>query len=980
MSHKLFRQNLLRIGIPAAVFSVLLLMAVSFYVHRSLPLKQEASDLSKNATSQFFKLPIQFEYNDGQTAAMVRYLTRGPGYTFYFTPQEVVMVLKNGQQSDLSPAVLKMRFVDANSNPTIKGIDELRSKSHYFIGNDKNHWRSNIPNYRKVAYQDLYPGIDAIFYGNLDQLEYDICVAPGTNPSLARFSLEGAEELAIADDGSLRIRLRDNQELRMQKPFVYQLISGEKVSIEAQFSLLAKNEVGFKIGNYDEGQDLVIDPVLVYSTYLGGSGADTGIGIAVDDSRNMYVTGQTSSTNFPLMNAFQATFGGATDAFITKFDETGTTLIYSTYLGGTANDGGAAIAVDGAGNAYITGNTSSSNFPVLNAFQPALAGVEDAFVAKLDASGALVYSTYLGGALSDRGNGIVVDSSGNAYVTGQTSSIDFPVLNPFQAALAGGSDAFLTKFDSTGSALVYSTYLGGTANDVGNAVTVDRSGNAYVTGQTASTNFPVLNAFQAAALGGGNDAFLTKFDRTGSALVYSTYLGGTGNDTGNAISLDSSANVYLAGTTNSTNFPVVNAFQPAVAGSSDAFVTKFNAAGSALIYSTYLGGSGIDTGTGIAVDQDGSAYVTGLTFSANFPTQNPFQAALQGSRDSFVTKFTVDGSSLVFSTYFGGTGVGSAGGIAIDSAGNTYITGGTNATDLPVTTDAFQPANAGGIDTFVAKFAIGTPVVLSISPRFGPESGGTAVVITGVNFANTTAVDFGGIPAAFVIDSDTQITAISPPGTGTVPVTLTGVGGTSAPSVAGQFSYQAVTATNLFVVPNPAAFGEAVTLTAVITPPSVVGTVSFFDGTTLLGTVSLSGGTATLTVSSFSIGSHSLTAVYSGASNFEDSVSLPVILTVNSSIAPPSHLRGKQEANRFLSQTEFANHLTWDAPSQGLPPASYKIYRDASLKHAIATISSDERLEFVDRNRRKNKTYTYYVVSIDQFGNRSTPAVVRVKG
>ena len=405
----------------------------------------------------------------------------------------------------------------------------------------------------------------------------------------------------------------------------------------------------------------------------------------MDSSGNAYVTGSTNSSDFPTMNPFQPNLGGATNAFVTKLNAAGSALVYSTYLGGSGPDQGDGIAVDSSGDAYVTGSTESSNFPVVNAFQSTFGGgLSNAFVTKFNASGSvLVYSTYLGGTGQDHGVGIAVDSSGNAYVTGSTQSSDFPVVNAFQSANgegAGHSSVFVTKFNPSGSALVYSTYLGGsgcningssgTGNDDGFAIAIDSSGNAYITGSTSSSNFPTMNALQPTFGGtcGGINGFVTKFNASGSALVYSTYLGGAGVNSGNGIAVDSSGDAYVTGQTNSTNFPTMNPLQPTLGGAYNAFVTELNAAGSALVFSTYLGGSANDSGNGIAVDSAFNAYVTGRTLSTNFPTMNPFQPTLGGSRNAFVTKFAAAGDFSLSS-----------------AAGSTCPTGGNCTTSATVT-------------------------------------------------------------------------------------------------------------------------------------------------------------------------------------------------------------------------------------------------------------------------------------------------------
>jgi len=704
-----------------------------------------AAETKANIATQFGKLPLYFEHNVGQTDASVRYLTRGPGYTLFFTPDEIVLSLQN-------QASLRMQFVGANKEPTLIGLEEQACKSNYFIGKDPQKWHTNISNYAKVAYQNLYPGIDAVFYGNPQHLEYDLCVAPGGCPNDVRLRIENAKHLSIDAEGDLRILTKAEHEVRMQKPFVYQIIAGEKVSIESSFLLLAQNEIGFSLGKYDKDKLLVIDPIvaaLSYSTYLGGANNDESCGIAVDSNGSAYVTGLTNSFNiesdfgfigFPLMNPAQSAFGGGnSDAFVTKFDPTGTTLIYSTYWGGSNADEAHAIAVDSSGNAYITGLTFSSNFPTtVGAFQTTLKGLEDAFVAKFDSTGAIVYSTYLGGEGSDHGNGIAVDVSGNAYVTGATDSMFFPrTSGAFQENLGSGatSNAFITKFNSTGTTIIYSTYLGGSGSDEGNGIALDLT-NAYVTGQTSSTDFPTLNPFQA-SLSGPTDAFITQLNNIGTALVYSTYLGGSNEDNGIGIAVDSSGRAYVTGDTASTNFPTLNPLQATFGGGThDAFITKFSPAGTSLNYSTYLGGSNEDSGAGIAIDTIGNAYVVGKTASTNFPIVHAFQSTYGGgSFDAFVTKINSTGSEFISSSYLGGSSEDDGFGIAVDSSsGNAYVTGDTASTNFP-TLNPFQATYSGGThDAFVTKIVEATlpvpPVILPPAKFIG--------IITKSRFLNAT--------------------------------------------------------------------------------------------------------------------------------------------------------------------------------------------------------------------------------------------------
>jgi hypothetical protein len=602
----------------------------------------------ERALETYGRIPLSFEANRGQTEPSVNFLARGAGYALFLKPTEAVFVLgksdsgtpkedpaehslttdaphaKASPQSavhNLQSKVLRMRLVGADASVPAEGANELAGKTNYLVGNDPSKWRTDVPTYGRVRYREVYPGVDVIYYGNQRQLEYDFRIAPGSDPRTLSLKFEGADKIDVDANGDLLLNLGETI-VRQPKPVVYQEVAGARREVEAAYAVGADGRVGFSVGEYDRSAPLVIDPTLVYSTYFGGSGGDQAWGVAVDSSGQAYMAGYTTSTNFPTANALQSANGGFQDAFVTKLNAAGTALVYSTYLGGDGGDQARAIAIDSSGNAYVTGFTGSDNFPTANAFQAAqgAGNAQDIFVSKLNASGsALVYSSYLGGdGALEFGEGIAVDSAGNAYLTGCTDSTNFPTANPIQAAEAGGGDVFITKLNAAGTALVYSTYLGGSAFDLAEGIALDSSGNAYVTGDTASTNYPTANAIQAAHAGGGRDPFVTKVNAAGSAFVYSTYLGGSGDDQGESVAVDSAGNAYVTGTTDSTNFPTANALQPTNGGTSvfqDAFVSKLNAAGSALVYSTYLGGTGGEVGHGIAVDSAGNAYVTGGTGS-----------------------------------------------------------------------------------------------------------------------------------------------------------------------------------------------------------------------------------------------------------------------------------------------------------------------------------------------------------------------------
>ena len=629
-------------------------------------------------------IPLSFEPNTGQANADVRYLARGVAYTLYLNNGETVLAAKN-------QLPLRTRLLGANPSAVILGEDQQVSLTNYFVGNEPSKWRSSIPNYARARYRSLYPGIDLVYYGHHGSLEYDWVVSPGADPKTIRLTFDGAQSVRIDKQGDLVVRLGEN-EYRHKKPVVYQDVAGKRIEVAGTWSLHGR-EAGFRIGTYDRGQPLVIDPVLIYSTYIGGSLSDFANAIAVDKFGNTYITGGTGSTDFQIRNATQPTLKGVEDVFVTRINANGSGIVYSTFLGGGGPDEGKGIAVDSIGNAYVTGSAGSFDFPMKGAIQGTWGGSGDVFVTKLNPTGSLVYSTYLGGNAIDDGRGIAVDPAGNAYVVGITFSTNFPTVNPFQAAKGLQQDAFVAKINPTGTAWVYATYLGGNAVDEGYGIAADASGNAYVTGYTGSTNFPLQSAYRSSNAA-SVDAFVTKLNPAGSALVYSTYLGGSATDYGTAIAVDSSGSAYIAGVAGSTDFPVASPMQLHLAGADDAFVTKFNPAGSALVYSTYLGGGSEDQAYALAIDPAGNAWVTGRTNSSDFPLTNPIQTT-RTAFDMFVTELNAAGTARLFSTFVGGSGSESGLGIAADGRGNIHVAGGTPSTDFPVV-NPIQQSNAGG--------------------------------------------------------------------------------------------------------------------------------------------------------------------------------------------------------------------------------------------------------------------------------------------
>ena len=724
--------------------------------------------------SEYGQLPLSFEANQGQTDSRVDFLARGAGYTMFLTGKGAVIDLQQAatsppatggdptaasQSNKVSGTVIDMQFVGANPGAAVTGLDKQQTVSNYFVGNDSSQWRSGVANFGQVDYQHLYSGIDAVFHGNQGQLEYDFNIAPGADPNQIQWQIDGATGLSLDAAGNLLIHTTGS-DLVEKAPNIYQEVNGARVAVSGHFVLEGGDRVGFAIGSYDASAPLVIDPTLSYSTYLGGNFFEYGEAIAVDGAGNTYVTGYTASTNFPTTpGAYQTTLAGPYDVFITKLNAGGSSLVYSTFLGGSGGASGYGITVDGAGEAYVTGETASTDFPTTaGAYQTTKAGSNDVFITKLNATGSsLVYSTYLGGGTIDIGQGIAVDSAGNAYVSGYTLSTDFPTTAGAFQTTGGGYNAFVTKLNAAGSGLIYSTYLGGSNVDAAGGIALDSSGNAYVTGYTYSTNFPTtLGAFQTTFGGGSGDAFVTKLNAAGSGLIYSTYLGGSGEDGGSKLEVDGAGNAYVTGATASTNFPTTpGAYQTTLAGAHDAFITKLNAAGSGLIYSTYLGGTDVDQASGIAFDGAGNAYVSGYTLSTDFPTTaGAFQTTYGGSGDAFVTKLNAAGSGLIYSTYLGGSAEDRVYGIAVQGAGEAYVAGYTYSGNFPVSAGAFQTTLGGTFTAFVTKLQIvppTTPVDSDPAPNVVVEKAptGTYVGLT----ASSTDPEGGSITYTLTGDS-----------------------------------------------------------------------------------------------------------------------------------------------------------------------------------------------------------------------------------
>jgi hypothetical protein len=863
---------------------------------------RQAAHAKPTLAADYGKLPLSFEANQGQSDPQVKFLSRGNGYALFLTDKAAVLSLTKADPTTKPDAPLKsgapfnqpnqtqnhtktdvVRMELAGSQPRLRpqGTSQLPGKANYFLGNDPAKWHSGIPTYAKVKYANVYPGVDLIYYGNQRQLEYDFIVAPGASPKPIQLHFAGAARLALNPDGDLTVIAR-NGEIAFHRPVAYQMKDGQREPVEGSFVVAANRNVRFQVGNYDPTRELVIDPTLSYSTYLGGSGGDYATSIAVDKSGDAYVAGTTYSTDFPVQGAYLATnkaaAKGLSVAFVSKFNAAGSALVYSTYLGGSGNN-------------------------------------------SADFAGSPIFSES-----GDLGYGVAVDGSGEAYVTGQACSADFPTTtNAFQRVNYAAAnqtiwvacDGFVTKLNSTGSALLYSTFLGGSGNtvndtgfnyeklgDSGTAITVDATGNAYVAGYTGSPDFPVtpgvVQSGNHAAASSQTNAFVAKINpqASGSAsLLYSTCLGGNGNAQGNpytigdaayGIAVDTAGNAYVAGTTYSSNFPVKNAFQSvnqaaAAQLGSDAFFAELNPGATALIYSSYLGGSGgasysgyhADSGSAIAVDGAGNAYVAGATTSTDFPaTSGAFQKTKNGdtySSNAFVAKFNprLSGAgSLIYATYLGGgcengvCGGDGGSGIAVDAAGDAYVTGYAVSQNFPVTTDAYQDENSGTYNAFLAELdPTGNALLYSTYIGGSAQDYGNGIALDQVGNAYLAGQAYS---SNFPLSADPfQATNHSHPIK-------------SSNAFVAKFAVGGDTTTTLTSSANPQNHGTKVTFTAAVTPESGIGVPTgggVFSIDSQPGTrVALNAsGVAVFSSFGLSAGEHTIVASYTGDLNYAPS-------------------------------------------------------------------------------------------------------------
>jgi uncharacterized repeat protein (TIGR01451 family) len=697
-------------------------------------------------------VPLSFEPNEGQTNPRVKFLAHGLDYDFFLVPDETVLMLRqvsgrpvagallsSSRETDRMQTIaasLRLKLVGANPNVEITGIDKIPAISNYFIGNDPKEWHAGVPHYAKVRYRSIYPGIDVVYYGHRAALEYDFVIGPEADPTNIVLQIMGTEALSLDSEGNLTMAIAAG-EVRLHQPHIYQEQNGRREPVAGHYRLMGGQRVGFALAKYDTHRPITIDPVLTFSTYIGGASRDAGLAVA-SHAGSLYVAGQTGSPDFPVENALQASRGSNTyDAFVSKLSPDGDSLVYSTYLGGSGSDWARGIAIDSDGNVYLTGNTNSSDFPTSNPLQATYGGpggiysYPDAFVTKLGPMGdVLVYSTYLGGNQSDLANSIAVDAAGNAYITGSSTSSNMPgAANCFSAAQY--PHAYVAELTSAGSALVYATCLGSGSVGTGYGIALNGDANAYV------------------VWAGYGFTHIEKLDSRGQTLyAYSPDNGGSTE--GRAIAVDAAGGAYVTGYTETSAFPTLHPIQATFGGQRDAFVLGLSAAG-ALDFSTYLGGSQQDEGHGIALDATGNVYVTGITSSSDYPTVQSFQSALAGGRDTFVARLSPNGSVLLMSSYLGGSGDDDGNAIAVDNNGAIYVTGETASGDFP-RTHALENQLHGPTDAFIVRIA---DTASSLADLSLSQSGSADPVVAGTALTYTlTLVNNGPNEAINVVLTD----------------------------------------------------------------------------------------------------------------------------------------------------------------------------------------------------------------------------------
>ena len=723
------------------VFSLIALAVIArpAYSKRDLPGKQSTNSSREGEDIRgFARLPLTFVENHGQWSDKVKFRSDIGGASVWFTADQVIFQLSRktpdaiSQIDPLDPRsnnifskdagisrqslVYSVSIEGANTGAIAEGNSAHAGKFNYLLGPTPATWRTDISAYSAITYRDIYPGIDLIYRGADDHLEYDFAVKPGVDPSQISLRFDGVNSLSVDPSGALLVST-DWGTLVERAPRVTQRDNGVDREISSEYLLVSDKAVRFKLGkNYDPTLPTLIDPVLSFSSLLGGASDDYATGVAVDTAGYVYLAGYTSSANFPIVGAFDPSTNGSFDAFVTKISPNGSTIIYSTFVGGSNDDRVSKIAVTPSGQATVVGYTVSADFPTQAAYDNSANGLQDIFAFRLSSAGnSLLYSTYLGGSSDDRGFDIAIDASERAYIAGETNSSDIPTPSGYDGIKNSGFDAYIARLSANGSSLEYGTYLGGNSSEGALGIAVDNSNITYVTGYTTSPDFPMASAYDPSH-NFDYDVFVSKLSANGGSLVYSTFLGGTGTEWATSIARDGSNNMYITGLTTSNLYPTINAYDNSFAAVFDAFVTKIAASGSTLSYSTYLGASGAEQGLAITVDPLDEAVVVGFTNSSTFPTKDAVRPLYTGLEDMFITKFNSAGNQLAFSTFLGGSDDDEALGVTCDVTGNVIVTGFTVSTGFPLAAAMDSTAN-GGVDVAFAKISdAGVQPHIALSP------------------------------------------------------------------------------------------------------------------------------------------------------------------------------------------------------------------------------------------------------------------------
>ncbi len=697
-----------------------------------------ADTVGASPDAAYGKIPVYFEQNKGQVASGVEFIARLGSGTVYLTKGEAVTVLRSARKSSsatrneplgFDEAVVRTRLIGASTSE-VRGLDPMEGVSHYYIGSDPAQWHTSVPHFGRVQLRQVYPGVDLVYYPGKGSLEYDFVLSPGADPGQVKLGFTGADSVEIQGNGDLLLRTRLGN-IYHRKPLVYQNVDGRRVTVEARYRV-HKETVGFDLGDYRAELPLIIDPIVNYSSYIGGSGSDAVADVATDGT-NAYVVGTTGSANFP-----PGSIQGTSDAFVARINSAGTALTWAVYLGGASTETGTGIVYSTSGNVFVTGTTKSTTLPATTgAAQTTNRGFDEAFVAKLNSSsGVIVRSSFYGGNGQDFAFGIALDTSGGPVIVGQSGSSNLSLPSAHDNTLSGLGDGFIASFDSNLQTQTFGTLVGGTGFEELRAVAVSNT-NVAIVGGTTENGLAVVSPIQATYGGGPSDGLWARFNLTTKAVETISYLGGSGTDEINGVAADAVDAGYLTGRTTSSSFPhtTPGSFDVTHNGSGDIFLVKITGT-TQINYGTFLGGSGDETGLAIRVDGSRNAVLVGSSSSSGFPTYNANQPFLRGARDAVIAKINPAGTALVYSTFFGGSGAESAQGVALASS-EPFLAGATDSTDLTVVSPFDSTAN-GGLDGFAAKFTQGPP---PIAVTFATNPAGLRLVIDGATY--TTPVTLG---------------------------------------------------------------------------------------------------------------------------------------------------------------------------------------------------------------------------------------------